>query len=260
MTVQEQKHQVRDVGVRLLRDGAGAPLIYLHGAAGLPAWLPFFTQLAEKFQVVVPEHPGFGDSDNPAWIRNVADVAMYYLDFLDSLNAQRVHLVGHSLGGWIAAELAVRNTTRLASLTLIAPAGVRVKGVPSGDNFIWSPGEAARNLFHDQSFSEKMLAHVPSEQDADRALTNRYMAAKLGWEPRWFNPSLERWLHRIDVPTLVIWGREDKFLPSQYAARWRERVPNATVEMIPACGHLPQVEKADATAAAIVRFLKGKRS
>lgn len=260
MTVQEQKHQVRDVGVRLLRDGAGAPLIYLHGAAGLPVWLPFFTRLAEKFQVVVPEHPGFGDSDNPAWIRNIGDMAMYYLDFLDGLNAQRVHLVGHSLGGWIAAELAVRNTNRLASLTLIAPAGVRVKGVPSGDNFIWSPEEAARNLFHDQSFAEKMLAQVPSEQDADRALTNRYMAAKLGWEPRWFNPSLERWLHRIDVPTLVIWGQEDKFLPSQYAARWRERVPNAAVEMIPACGHLPHVEKADATAAAVLRFLKGKRS
>src|SRR5437764_969306 len=143
MKVQEHRHQVRDIGVRLLRDGAGAPLIYLHGAAGLPAWLPFFTQLADKFQVVVPEHPGFGDSDNPAWIRNIGDVAMYYLDFLDSLNAQRVHLVGHSLGGWIAAELAV---------------------------------------------------------------------------------------------------------------------PNATVEMIPACGHLPHVENADATAAAIVRFLKGKRS
>jgi pimeloyl-ACP methyl ester carboxylesterase len=208
----------------------------------------------------VPEHPGFGDSDNPPWIRNIGDMAMYYLDFLDGLNAQRVHLVGHSLGGWIAAELAVRNTSRLASLTLIAPAGVRVKGVPSGDNFIWSPEEAARNLFHDQSFADKMLAQVPSEQDADRALTNRYMAAKLGWEPRWFNPSLERWLHRIDVPTLVIWGQDDKFLPSQYAARWRERVPNAAVEMIPACGHLPHVEKADATAAAIVRFLKGKRS
>jgi pimeloyl-ACP methyl ester carboxylesterase len=260
MTVQEQKHQVRDVGVRMMRDGQGAPLIYLHGAAGLPAWLPFFTQLAQKFQVVVPEHPGFGDSDNPPWIRNIGDMAMYYLDFLDGLNAQRVHLVGHSLGGWIAAELAVRNTSRLASLTLIAPAGVRVKGVPSGDNFIWSPEEAARNLFHDQSFADKMLAQVPSEQDADRALTNRYMAAKLGWEPRWFNPSLERWLHRIDVPTLVIWGQEDKFLPSQYAARWRERVPNAAVEMIPACGHLPHVEKADATAAAILGFLKGKRA
>jgi len=259
MTVQEQKHQVHDVGVRLLRDGRGASLIYLHGAAGLPGWIPFFARLAETYEVVVPEHPGFGASDNPPWIRNIGDMAMYYLDFLDGLDAQRVHLVGHSLGGWIAAELAVRNTARLASLTLIAPAGVRVKGVPSGDNFIWSPEEAARNLFHDQSYADKMLAQVPTEEEADRALTNRYMAAKLGWEPRWFNPSLERWLHRIDVPTLVLWGAEDKFLPSQYAARWRERVSGALVETIPACGHLPHIEKADATVSAIVGFLKGKR-
>ena len=256
----EEKHKVRDTTVRLRRDGQGSPLIYLHGPAGLPAWSPFFARLAEQHEVVVPEHPGFGLSDNPAWMRNIGDAAMYYLDFLDGLRAQRVHLVGHSLGGWIAAELAVRNAARLASLTLIAPAGIRVKGVPSGDNFIWSPEEATRNLFHDQSFAEEMLAHAPSEEEADLALTNRYMATKLGWEPRWFNPSLERWLHRVPVPTLVIWGAEDKFLPSRYAELWRERVPGATVSIIEACGHVPQIEKADATAATILRFLEGRRS
>jgi len=211
-------------------------------------------------EVVVPEHPGFGTSDNPPWIRNVGDVAMYYLDFLDGLNVPRVHLVGHALGGWIAAEVAVRNAARLASLTLIAPAGLRQKGLPAGDNFIWSPEETVRNLFYDQSFAEKMLAHVPSEEEADLALTNRFMAAKLGWEPRWFNPALERWLHRIPVPTLVLWGADDKFLPSQYVEGWRARVPDVTVEILPQCGHLPQVERADATAASIVRFLKGKAS
>jgi len=256
----EHRHKVRDISVRMRRDGKGPPLIYLHGAAGLPEWMPFFAKLAQTYEVVMPEHPGFGTSDNPPWIRNVADMAMYYLDFLDGLNAQRVHLVGHSLGGWIAAELAVRNAARLASLTLIAPAGVRQKGVPCGDNFIWSPEETARNLFHDQSFAEKMLAHVPSEEQADLALTNRFMAAKLGWEPRWLNPALERWLHRVPVPTLVLWGADDKFLPSQYAERWRAHVPDVTVEILPQCGHLPQVEKADATAARIVRFLKGNAS
>ena len=121
MTVQEEKHRVRDINVRLWRDGGGGTLVYLHGPAGIPGWLPFFARLAEKYEVVVPEHPGFGKSDNPAWIRNVGDVAMYYLDFLDGLDAPRVHLVGHSLGGWLAAELAVRNCSRLATLTLIAP-------------------------------------------------------------------------------------------------------------------------------------------
>jgi pimeloyl-ACP methyl ester carboxylesterase len=255
MTAQEHRHKVRDITVRLWRDGRGAPLIYLHGAAGLAGWLPFFARLADRHEVVVPEHPGFGTSDNPPWIRNVGDLAMYYLDFLDELGAERVHLVGHSLGGWTAAELAVRNCSRLATLTLIAPAGVRVKGVPCGDNFIWSPEEAARNLFHDQFFAEKMLAQVATEEEADRQLTNRFMAAKLGWEPRWFNPGLERWLHRITVPTFVLWGADDKLLPSRYADVWRERVSGAKVEIIPQCGHLPHVEKADVTAERILGFL-----
>ena len=258
MTAQEQRHRVRDTTVRLWRDGRGETLVYLHGAAGTPGWLPFFARLADKFEVVVPEHPGFGKSDNPAWIRNVGDVAMYYLDFLDEFGAERVHLMGHSLGGWIAAELAVRNCSRLASLILIAPAGLRVKGVPSGDNFIWSPEEAVRNLYYDQSFAEQRLAQVPSEEEADEQLTNRFMAAKLGWEPRWFNPGLQRWLHRIKVPTLVLWGTEDKFLPCRYAEAWRG-VPGAEAELFPECGHVPQVEKADATAAKILGFLSARR-
>src|SRR5216684_1453615 len=110
--------------------------------------------------VMVPEHPGFGSSDNPPFIRNVADVAMYYLDFLDDLAAssgdEKIHLVGQSLGGWIAA-LATRNCSHLKSLALLAPAGIRVKGFPSGDNFIWSPEEAARNLVHDQAYAERAI-------------------------------------------------------------------------------------------------------
>jgi len=260
MTVKPERHQVRDVGVRLWRDGQGAALVYLHGAAGIPGWIPFFAQLAGAHTLLVPEHPGFGDSDNPPWIRNVGDVAMYYLDFLDGLRPGRVHLIGHSLGGWIAAELAVRNCAQLASLTLIAPAGVRVKGISSGDNFIWSPDELARNLFYDQSFAEQMIAQTPSDEEADRALTNRFMAAKLGWEPRWFNPALERWLHRIKVPTFVLWGEDDKIMPSAYAKVWEKEVPDVRVEIVPQCGHLPLVEKADATAQKILRFVEGVRS
>jgi pimeloyl-ACP methyl ester carboxylesterase len=243
----------------MLRDGRGEPMIYLHGANGLPPWLPFFGRLAERFDLLVPEHPGFGASDNPARIRNVSDLAMYYLDFLDELGAPKAHLIGHSLGGWVAAELAVRNATRLASLSLLAPAGVRVKGIASGDNFIWAFDETARNLFYDQKFADAMIAHNPTEQEADLMLTNRFMAAKFGWEPRWYNPALERWLHRIRVPTLVIWGENDKIMPSAYAKVWRERVPGARIEVIPKCGHLPHVEQADVAAGFILGFLDGGR-
>jgi pimeloyl-ACP methyl ester carboxylesterase len=173
---------------------------------------------------------------------------MYYLDFLDGLGVGKVHIVGHSLGGWTAAELAVRNCAHVASLTLLAPAGVRVKGIPSGDVFIWAPDEAVRNVYYDQSIAERILAMPVSDEMADIMLTNRFASAKFGWEPRWYNPALERWLHRITVPTLVIWGADDKLFPKDYAARWGERIPHAAVEIIPQCGHVPLVEKAEVTA------------
>jgi len=261
MGVQQIKHQVRDIAVRLYKDGTGEPVVFLHGAAGVPPWSPFFEKLAARHTLMLPEHPGFGASDNPQAIRNVADAAMYYLDFLDGLGG-KVHLIGHSLGGWMAAELAVRNSTQLKSLTLIAPAGVRIKGMPGGDNFIWPPDELARNLFHDQSFAERMIAQgqAMSDEEADLALTNRFAAAKYGWEPRWFNPALERWLHRIKPPTFMIWGADDKILPCAYADVWKARVPGLRVEMLPECGHLPHIEKADVAAEKVLGFLAGVRS
>jgi pimeloyl-ACP methyl ester carboxylesterase len=209
----------------------------------------------------VAEHPCFGASDDPRWLRSVADLAMYYLDLLDQNYSSPVHVVGHSLGGWTAAEAAVRNTGRLATLTLLAPAGIRVKGIPPGDNFIWSPEEAAHNRFHDQSFAEALLkAPPPSEEEIDIELQTKLAAVKFGWEPRWLDPDLEKWLHRITVPTHVVWGREDKILPSAYAKLWGERVPGAQVSMVEACGHSPHVEQAELVADKVIAFLDGVRA
>ncbi|MBM3527670.1 MAG: alpha/beta fold hydrolase [Alphaproteobacteria bacterium] len=254
-------HKVRDVTVRMMRQGSGPPLLYLHGANGLPPWLPMLETLSRQFEVIVPEHPGFGLSDNPPWIRNVGDLAMYYLDFIEALSPHPVNLVGLSLGGWVAAEVAVRNCTRLATLSLLAPAGLRVKGVPMGDNFIWDGEESVRNLYHDQSLADRLLAQAQSmtDDDADLALTNRFAAAKFGWEPRWFNPGLERWLHRISVRTLIVWGDDDKLFPAAYAARWGERIPGSRVEIIPDCGHGIALEKPDAAAKEIMRLIAGMR-
>jgi pimeloyl-ACP methyl ester carboxylesterase len=145
----------------------------------------------------------------------------------------------------------------LRTLTLLAPAGVRVKGVPSGDGFIWSPEEQARNLFHDQAFAEAMLQQKPSEEQMKVLLKNRYAATKYGWEPRWFNPDLEKWLHRIRLPAHVIWGEEDRLLPFAYAEAWMRELPEARLTRVPQCGHLPHIEKADPTARAVIDFLRG---
>ena len=250
----------RGVGVRVQRAGAGAPLLFLHGAGGWPAWLPFFDRLSQRYALTVPEHPCFGGSDDPPWLREIADLAMYYLDLLDQNFSAPVHVVGHSLGGWTAAEAAVRNTGRIASLTLIAPAGIRVKGVPTGDIFIWSPEEFERNRFHDQSLIAAAPQVPTSEEELDIALQTRLAAVKFGWEPRLFNPDLEKWLHRINVPTHIVWGREDRILPSAYAQLWSERVPKAKVTMVEACGHSPHVEQVDLVNEKILAFLGGRHA
>ncbi len=113
-----------------------------------------------------------------------------------------------------------------------------------------------RNLVHDRAYADRAIAAAATAnaEEADRALVNRYAAAKLAWEPRWFNPALERWLHRIKVPTLVLWGAEDRLLPVQYAEVWRREVPGVTVEIIPACGHLLHVEQAEHVADRVLAF------
>jgi pimeloyl-ACP methyl ester carboxylesterase len=261
MAVETDRLVTRNVSVRVHRGGAGPPMIFLHGAGGWPAWLPFFEQLSRHYALLVPEHPGFGASDDPHWLHSVADLAMYYLDLLDHTFSPPVHVVGHSLGGWTAAEAAVRNTGRIASLTLLAPAGIRVKGIPPGDNFIWSPEEAARNRFFDQRFAEAILeAPPPSEEELDIELQSKLTAVKFGWEPRWLNPDLEKWLHRITVPTQVVWGRDDKILPAAYAKLWGERVAGAKVRVIEACGHSPHVEHPALVAEEVIAFLDRVRA
>ena len=250
-----ERLNVRGTSVRCYRAGEGQPVIFLHGAGGLPAWDPFLDHLCASHQLIVPEHPGFGLSDNPTSIRTVADLAMYYLDMLDALRLPAVHLIGHSMGGWIATEIAVRQCAHLATLTLIAPAGIKPKGIASGDNFIWSAEETAHNLFADPAYAQAMLAARPSEEEIDVLLQNRFAAAKFGWEPRWLNPALEKWLHRVVVPTHVVWGRDDKLFPVAYADLWCARIAQAQLTVLDACGHLPQVEQAAATSAAVARFL-----
>ena len=246
-------------GTRLLlqRGGAGAPLVWLHGAGGGGRWTPALARLAERFEVIAPELPGFGASDTPEWLETIHDLGFFVLDLLRALDLRGVHLVGASLGGWVAAEAAVRSDERLASLTLVGPAGLHMKGIPRPDTFLWTEEEATRALFHDQRLAEALLAAPVDEAEQARRLKNRFMTAKLAWSPRWHDPHLDKWLHRIGVPTLIAWGAEDAYLPAVYAAHWAGLIPGARAQVFPDCGHSPQAEATAAFCGALEDFIGG---
>src|SRR5205085_165913 len=190
----------------------------------------------------------------------IHDLAYFYLDVLDQLALERIHLVGVSLGGWIAAELAVRDTARLASLTLADAAGIHVPGVPRIDPFLRTDEQRIRDFFHDQSQADAMIARLLRPELEDVAMKNRIATARLAWQPRNHDPHLAKWLHRIDVPTLILWGAHDRLFPQDYAAAWQKLIPGSRSVIIPDCGHVPHIEKPAAFVAAVTAFIDGMRA
>jgi pimeloyl-ACP methyl ester carboxylesterase len=253
--MRETVYEIGGEKLRALEAGSGETVLFLHGAGGL-AWYPLLERLSAERHVLAPEHPGFGRSEIPSWLGSVSDLAFFYLDFLSALDLDNVHLVGHSLGGWTAAEIAIRNTARLRSLSLLAPAGVPAVEAPYGDIFLWAPEEHARNSFFDQSLAEERIrGHATA--DIDVMLQNRAAAARLAWTPRLHNPQLPHWLHRIDVPTLVVWGEEDRICPFSCRRFFLDNIKGAQLQSLSRAGHALHTERPAEVAALLAVFFAG---
>ena len=247
---------VRGCKVNIRRTGRGEPLLFLHGAQGLNGHEPGLDALAKHFDVIAPDHPGFGQSESSDLVDDVADLALFYLDLLDAMKLDSVHVVGQCIGGWIALEMAVFANDRLKSLVLVNSAGIRVKGVPRSDMFVCSEDDLLKLLFagKDAVAWLKALRATPELEDIyDR---NRAAAAKFSWSPRLCNPKLDRWLHRIDVPTHIIWGKEDRVIPPAYAAALKDLIAGSTVATLPGCAHLPHIEQPQLFADEVSQFIR----
>jgi pimeloyl-ACP methyl ester carboxylesterase len=245
---------VRDTPVDLLRGGGGAALLYLHGAGAGGRWLTFQERLAERFDVLAPSHPGHGGSPAADWIEHVSDLAFHYLDLLDTLGLERVHLVGASFGGWIAAEVATMASHRLTSLVLIDPVGIKVDGWIYPFLFGMELPQIVATVFHDPMAA---LALAPPDMSLDTlALLYRQNTAlaRVGWNPYLYDPLLRRRLARIAVPTLLCWGAHDRLAPLVCAETWRKEIPGARLRTFAQSGHVPHLEEPDAVAAAVGDF------
>src|SRR5438105_5655637 len=248
---------VRGVPVRLLSGGAGPALLFLHGAGGAGRWLPFQDHLARRFAVRFPSHPGHGGSPAAEWIEHISDLAFHYLDLLDALRIERVHLVGTSFGGWIAAEIAVMASHRLASLVLIDPVGIKVEGWIYPFLFGMDIPEIVATVFHDPMAA---LALAPPDQSVETlALQYRQGAAlaRVSWNPYLYDPLLRRRLARIAAPTLVCWGAHDRLAPlAPCGETWAREIPGARLRVFADSGHVPHLEEPGAVAEPVGEFCR----
>lgn len=243
---------------QLLKGGSGAPLLYLHGAGGEVTWLKFFELLSRRFTVYVPAHPGFARSEGMDRIDHIHDLVFHYVELMDVLGLDAPHVVGLSLGGWLAAELAVHQTRRLTRLVLIDAVGLRVEEAPPiPDIFTVMPPEMRRLIFFEPE-SETARAMIPDQASGEQlefALRAREATARLAWNPYLYDPRLRERLHRVTVPTLIIWGDSDRLVPREYADAYRRGIRGSRLVTIEKCGHAPPFEKPDDTARLVTEFL-----
>ncbi|HYC00822.1 MAG TPA: alpha/beta fold hydrolase [Candidatus Limnocylindrales bacterium] len=245
-----------------LRGGAGAPLLYLHSAMGEVQWLPHLAALAERYELHVPAHPGFLSSEGIEQVDDVEDLVWHYLDYMDAMGWRSVAIVGHSLGGWIAAEIAARYPERVSRLVLVASVGIWVPERPITDIFALDtrfPDRLAGMLFHDTSHPLAQLMSVPLTDMSDEQLAAAFhgfaATAKIGWNPLLHDPRLERILRRVTAPTLLVWGGDDKVVPPVYGEKFQRLIPDARLHVIDGCGHMVPFEKESEFLAVVTRFL-----
>lgn len=251
---ERQEIEINGIKTVVYSAGTGEPLVYLHGS-GTFAGFGFARQWVKTHRVILPYHPGFGESADDGRIESINDHVLHYLDLFDALGLDRINLVGSSLGGWIASEIAIVQPPRIARLVLVSPGGLVSKDAPSTDLFTVPPKDVPSFLVADPAV---LAPFMPDGHDID-FMTLRYRetisSARLVWD-RPGNAKLDQWLHRIAAPTLLLWGEGDRIKPVAQADTWLKLLPDARLEVMAGVGHLPFDEQPAAAAGIVVNFLK----
>ncbi len=244
----------------VLRAGQGDPLIYLHGAVGHKGWAPFLDRLAEHFTVYAPYIPGYSQSTGLDLLDDVLDLTLHHFDLMDALGLPSAHVVGHFLGGMIAAEMSAVAPAYLKKLVLASPAGLWRDDAPVADILAMNPAELQEHLWAPGAFGE-------GSPDADGEAAERAQALLLPERVQdltaagkflWPIPDrgLKRRAYRIKAPSLIIWGGEDRLNPPVYAGDFSKMIAGSKVQVLEGAGHLPMLDQPGAFSEAIVEFLK----
>jgi pimeloyl-ACP methyl ester carboxylesterase len=242
--------------IQVFEAGAGPPLVFLHGAGGLTGDSPFLAALAQRWHVFAPLLPGYGDSEGGEGLRDMLAVTLHGFDVIDALGLDRPILVGHSMGGMIAAEMAAAAPREVERLGLIAPAGLWLEAYPVPDLFAKLPHELPALLFHDPQFGERMMTAGGDLDDPKfleaflvRNARQLTMASKLLFPIP--DRGLDERLYRIRARTVIIWGESNRMIPPAHGDAFRRGIAGARLVNIPAAGHMVIVEQPERVAAAL---------
>ena len=253
-----ERLSVGDITLEVVRWGVGRPVLLLHGMQHVDRRAPFVDLLGRRAEIIAPSHPGFGHSARPADFDTVYDLVHLYLNLLEALPYERVTLMGLSFGGWLAAEVAVKCCHRIDRLILVDAFGIKISDRQTPDIldvFNTSPQEVQRQSWHDP---EKWAPDFNAMADDDIVVRARNWEALClyGWHPYMYNPQLKRWLRRITMPSLVLWGASDGIAPPSYGRAYSALIPGARFELIAEAGHHPEVEQPEAFVGRVSAFLE----
>lgn len=257
-SVVEEFVEVGGSKLHLIKGGEGPPLLFLHSIEGNLGWIPWMEEVSKSATVYAPTHPGFGRSGRPEFLESVSDMARFYLWIIQELELDGVTLVGHFLGGWIAAEMATMSPGSLSSLVLVDAAGVRPSEGEIADIFLLGEQETTRLSFHNAASVleySNLFERELSPEERELRVRGREMTTRLCWKPYMYDRSLAWLLQRVDVPTLVVWGAEDRITPVDSGRQLHAAIPGSRLEVVPNCGHLPHVEKPSEFSSMVQRLL-----
>lgn len=247
-----------EVDVREYGDAGAEPLLFLHGSGGLNLD-PYLDLFGEKFHVIAPTHPGFGESTGLEHLDDIIDLAIFYYDFMDAIGIESAHVVGHSLGGMLAAEIAALDPSRVRKLVLANPIGLWRDDMPVLDFFSEDMAKVQKAIWADPS-SEIVKARRPDMSDVNKLAAVMYesiqslsAAAKFQWPIP--DKGLKKRIHRISAPTLILWGAHDGLVPPAYAEEFRSRIAGSRVAMMPDSSHHPMIEEPEAWNRIVTEFL-----
>lgn len=255
----ESTVNVGGTDVCLLRGGTGRPLLVLHEELGHPGWLTWHSELAGDHSLLLPVHPGFGALPRADWISGVRDLAGFYSRMLNEMALGPVDVIGFSLGGWIAAEMAAADAGQFRTMTLVAPGGVRPPEGEILDLFIVTARAYLDASVHDPSATSEFASLYGGEETTDQFEAwedARAESARLAWKPYMHNPSLPHLLEGVQgLPTLIVWGRQDRIIPLSAGQAYNRAISGSELLVLDDCGHRPEIEKSSEFISRVRSFL-----